>query len=128
LIPELTSSVAAVEEINATLGEISANTQNANNISRKADEHAGQTAQVMNELKASADQIGKIIKVIDRDWGVVQNSGKTDPRALFWKYWYGIDLIENRESWAVIPQTVVAFDSDRDDGFWSDQTLEKLNR
>ena len=43
---------------------------------------------------------GQLVKVIDRDWGLVSDSGKRDPRALFWKYWYGLDLTDGRESWA----------------------------
>jgi len=69
----------------------------------------------------------QMVKVIDRDWGVVSGSGKSDPRALFWKYWYGVDLVSGRESWAVIPQAVVAFDTDRDNDFWTESTLRKLN-
>jgi hypothetical protein len=69
----------------------------------------------------------ELIKVIDRDWGVVSGSGKSDPRALFWKYWYGVDLVSGRESWAVIPQEVVEFDSQRDNNFWTEGTLTKLN-
>lgn len=71
---------------------------------------------------------GQMIKVIDRDWGLVKRSGKNDPRALFWKYWYGLDLRDGRESWAIVPQGVIEFDTNRDEGFWSDRTLRRIRR
>jgi hypothetical protein len=71
---------------------------------------------------------GRMVKIIDRDWGVVDRAGKSDPRALFWKYWYGADLVSGRESWAVVPEQTIAFDTDRDNAFWSDRTLRRLNR
>lgn len=70
----------------------------------------------------------KLVKVIDRDWGVVKGSEGTDPRALFWKYWYGIDLTTGNQSWAVIPQDVVSFNTDEDESLWSEATLRRLKR
>ncbi len=71
---------------------------------------------------------GRMVKVIDRDWGLVTDSGKNDPRALFWKSWYGLDLTTGRESWAVVPQANVEFDTDRKANFWSERTLRRLKR
>lgn len=71
---------------------------------------------------------GKMVKVIDRDWGLVTGAGKDDPRALFWKYWYGIDLVNNRQSWAVVPQDVIEFDTNRKNKYWSEKTLRRLKR
>lgn len=71
---------------------------------------------------------GKMIKIIDRDWGLVSDSAEGDQRALFWKYWYGVELDSGRESWAVIPQSVVEFDRERRDSFWSESTLRRLKR
>jgi len=71
---------------------------------------------------------GEMVKIIDRDWGLVSGSGKDDPRALFWKYWYGVDLVNNRESWAVVPQDIVRFDTKKRNSFWSERTLRKLKR
>lgn len=71
---------------------------------------------------------GRLIKVIDRDWGLVKESGKNDPRALFWKYWYGVDLRDGRESWAIVPQDVIEFDTDRDERYWSERTLRRIRR
>jgi len=71
---------------------------------------------------------GEMIKIIDRDWGLVSESNIDDPRALFWKSWYGIDLTTGRESWAVIPQTVVAYNTDKRNGFWSERTLRRIKR
>jgi hypothetical protein len=70
----------------------------------------------------------ELIKVIDRDWGVVTGIDTKDPRALFWKSWYGADLRTGRESWAVIPQDSLEINSDRDATFWSERTLRRLKR
>ncbi len=71
---------------------------------------------------------GKLIKVIDRDWGLVADSQLGDPRALFWKSWYGADLRTGQESWAVIPQSVVQYNSKRPNKFWSERTLRRIKR
>ncbi|MCB1865052.1 MAG: outer membrane lipoprotein-sorting protein [Chromatiales bacterium] len=71
---------------------------------------------------------GEMIKVIDRDWGVVSHSGKNDPRALFWKTWYGADLVNNRESWAIVPQNIIEFDTNKSNSFWTESTLRRLSQ
>jgi hypothetical protein len=70
---------------------------------------------------------GKKIKVIDRDW---INSGKSDPRAMYWGYWYGKNLKTGHETWAVIPRSVNQIDSrvDQPDDFWSEASLRKIKR
>lgn len=67
----------------------------------------------------------KKILVIDRDWGSMKLS---DPRGLFWKYWYGKNLVTNHETMANIPTEVVTWDTDKDERLWSEQTLSKINR
>jgi len=69
-----------------------------------------------------------LIKVIDRDWGRVNANEEGDPRALFWKYWYGLDIKTGKESWAVIPQKVVDTNSPRRNSFWTEKTLRKIKR
>jgi len=64
-------------------------------------------------------------KVIDRDWGTL---GLSDPRALYWKYWYGKDLKTGFETWAVIPQSVVRKNSDHPASLWSEETLTKIKQ
>ncbi len=71
---------------------------------------------------------GRLIKIIDRDWGLVADNELGDPRALFWKSWYGVDLRTGQESWAVIPQSVVQYNSKRSDKFWSERTLRRIKR
>ncbi|MEW8626226.1 MAG: outer membrane lipoprotein-sorting protein [Candidatus Thiodiazotropha sp.] len=70
----------------------------------------------------------ELIKVIDRDWGLVNNKGEGDPRALFWKYWYGIDLTTGKESLAVVPRKVVHFNTNLRNKFWTERTLRKIKR
>jgi len=70
---------------------------------------------------------GKMVKIIDRDWGVVSEGRRGDPRALFWKYWYGVDLVSKRESWAIVPQSIIEHDTDTPNSFWSERTLRKLH-
>lgn len=71
---------------------------------------------------------GTVVKVIDRDWGLVKEPGTDDPRALFWKYWYGLDLTTGNETWAVVPEEVIRFNEDLDSTLWSEATLERLKR
>ncbi|MCG8050568.1 MAG: outer membrane lipoprotein-sorting protein [Candidatus Thiodiazotropha endolucinida] len=70
----------------------------------------------------------ELIKVIDRDWGLVDGDRESDPRALFWKYWYGLDLRTGQESWAVIPKKVVSYNKNRRKSFWTEKTLRKIKR
>jgi len=71
---------------------------------------------------------GEAIKIIDRDWGLVADESVQDARSLFWKSWYGIDLTTGRETWAVIPQSVIEFNSKKKSRFWSEKTLRKIKR
>lgn len=71
---------------------------------------------------------GKLIKIIDRDWGRVDDDRLDDPRALFWKSWYGVDLRNGQESWAVIPQSVIQYNKHRRNSFWTEKTLRRIKR
>jgi hypothetical protein len=71
---------------------------------------------------------GELVKVIDRDWGVVEGHRSDDPRALFWKTWYGLDVKTGSESWAVVPQSIVRFNTERPRRFWSEATLRRVKR
>ncbi len=69
---------------------------------------------------------GEKIKVIDRDW---MSLGLDDPRALSWRSWYGKTFTNGHETWAVIPDSVVIYNSDeRDEDFWSERTLRRIKR
>lgn len=68
---------------------------------------------------------GKQVKVIDRDWGSLKQD---DPRAQYWRYWYGKTLDSGHETWAVIPDKVVKFNQDWDDKKWSESTLRRIKR
>jgi len=72
---------------------------------------------------------GKMIKFIDRDWRAPPGYQGHDPRALSWGYWYGKDLQNDLESWAIIPSQVVIFDDQSlDPNLWTEQTLRKIRR
>lgn len=71
---------------------------------------------------------GELIKVIDRDWGLVSQDETGDPRSLFWKYWYGLDLKDGRQSWAVIPRDVIEYNTDKPNNYWTEKTLRKIKR
>ncbi|MCB2262568.1 MAG: outer membrane lipoprotein-sorting protein [Candidatus Thiosymbion ectosymbiont of Robbea hypermnestra] len=76
---------------------------------------------------------GKLVKVIDRDWiSVEENSAEenSDPRALYWGYWYGKNLKTGHETWAVVPRSVNRVDDEvaKPGNFWSEKTLRKLKR
>lgn len=68
----------------------------------------------------------KMSKIIDRDWKTL---GKDDPRELSWGYWYGKNLNTGHETWAVIPESVVRYNTtDKSAKFWSESTLRKIKR
>jgi hypothetical protein len=69
-----------------------------------------------------------LIKIIDRDRGLVKSRDTSDPRALFWKYWYGLDLVTGKESLAIIPRKVVSFNTNLKNRFWTERTLRKIKR
>lgn len=68
---------------------------------------------------------GKKIKVIDRDWG---SFDMQDPRAMYWKYWYGKNLDTNHETWAVIPKSIVRPNDKLEESLWSEATLSRISR
>jgi Outer membrane lipoprotein-sorting protein len=69
---------------------------------------------------------GNKIKLLDRDWKTL---GKDDPRELSWGYWYARDLNTGHETWAVIPQDVVRYNTtDKNAKFWTESTLRKIKR
>jgi hypothetical protein len=69
------------------------------------------------------------IKFIDRDWHAAKGYENKDPRALSWGYWYGKNLQNGHESWAVIPPEVVKFDdATLSPDLWTEQTLSKIRR
>lgn len=69
---------------------------------------------------------GKKIKRIDRDWKTL--AGGNDPRQVSWGYWYGKNLKTGHETWAVIPEAVVAYNQKKKASFWSERTLRKIKR
>jgi hypothetical protein len=70
----------------------------------------------------------ELIKIIDRDWGLVNAGDEGDPRALFWKYWYGLDLVTGKESLAVVPRKVITYNTHMKNKFWTERTLRKIKR
>jgi hypothetical protein len=69
---------------------------------------------------------GEMVKVIDRDW---VSLGLDDKRAQSWRYWYGQTFATGHQTWAVIPDEVVVFNSDeRDADFWTERTLRRIRR
>ncbi len=72
---------------------------------------------------------GQAIKLIDRDWNPLPGYQGSDPRAIAWGYWYGLNLDTEHETWAVIPPEVVSFNSpDLQEALWSERTLRKIRR
>lgn len=68
---------------------------------------------------------GKKIKVIERDWGSL---GMADPRGLFWKYWFGVNLQTGHETMAMVPREVFRWNTDKKASLWSEETLTGLSR
>ncbi|MBF8273464.1 MAG: hypothetical protein HW380_2569 [Magnetococcales bacterium] len=68
---------------------------------------------------------GKMIKIIDRDWGDLQTG---DPRGLYWKFWYGKNLVTDHETIAVVPREVFTFNTGKKESLWSEDTLSKIKQ
>ena len=65
LVGEINGIVSAIEEMNATLSEISKNTQQASDVSLQAFDEAKTANKVMNELQTLSNNIGKVVKLIN---------------------------------------------------------------
>ncbi|MCB5251002.1 MAG: HAMP domain-containing methyl-accepting chemotaxis protein [Candidatus Cloacimonadales bacterium] len=65
VVSDVNNSASAIEEMSASLSEISINMQRANNISKDADGQSIKTMEIMQELQSSAQEIGKIVDVIN---------------------------------------------------------------
>ncbi|MBF0182065.1 MAG: outer membrane lipoprotein-sorting protein [Magnetococcales bacterium] len=68
---------------------------------------------------------GKMIKTIDRDWG---DLGTGDPRGLYWKFWYGKNLVNQHETMAVVPREVITFNTGKKESLWSEDTLTRIKQ
>ncbi len=68
---------------------------------------------------------GKLIKVIDKDW---HSMGLADPRAQYWRYWYGRDLRSGSEGLAWVNEGQVRWNQKVNKGLWSLATLRRLSR
>ncbi len=68
---------------------------------------------------------GEKIKVIDRDW---VSMGLDDPRAQFWRYWYGKDLRNNHETMVSVPEQFVSWNKEADPAIWTEEHLLNLER
>jgi methyl-accepting chemotaxis protein len=62
----ISTVITAVEEMNASLTEVSRNCQNESQISSKANNQAKSTQEMMERLGISAEEIGKVVVVINK--------------------------------------------------------------
>jgi len=65
---------------------------------------------------------GKMIKVVDRDWG---SFGEADKRSQYWNYWYGKTLATGHETWMIIPEGITHKNSELKSDFWSTESLKQ---
>ena len=66
----------------------------------------------------------KKIKFIDRDWTSMKLD---DPRGIFWRYWYGKNLITGHETMVSVPEDFVTWNKDTGSGnLWSEESLSPL--
>ena len=72
--------------------------------------------------------VGQHIKRIDRDWAPMSEKGMDifqDPRALFWRFWYGKDYRTGHETMINVPSQVIRWNSDLKAELWTEKTLQK---
>ncbi|WP_457666803.1 outer membrane lipoprotein-sorting protein [Thiolapillus sp.] len=77
------------------------------------------------DYRAEYYRDGKRIKIIDKDW---RSMNLTDPRAQYWRYWYGKDLRSGAEGLAWIKDGQVSWNDRVSRNLWSLATLRKLSR
>lgn len=65
LVGEIHGIASAIEQMHATLEEISKNTQNASGISNQANDEAKSANEIMIEMKTLSSDIGKVVKLIN---------------------------------------------------------------
>ena len=65
------------------------------------------------------------VKVIDKDW---VSMGLSDPRGVFWRYWYGKNLITEHETMINVPEKFVSWNKEIEDNdiLWSEDMLKKM--
>ncbi len=68
---------------------------------------------------------GQAVKVIDKDW---RTMGLADPRAQYWRYFWGRRLDTGQEGIAWIDPEGVRWNQKVDPAFWSLATLRRLRR
>ena len=50
-----------------------------------------------------------------------------DPRGIFWRYWYGKNLITGHETMVSVPEDFVTWNKDTGSGnLWSEESLSPL--
>ena len=77
------------------------------------------------DCRAEYYRDGKLIKVIDKDWRSMELA---DPRAQYWRYWYGRDLRSGGEGLAWVKEGQVSWNDRVSRNLWSLATLRKLSR
>jgi hypothetical protein len=68
----------------------------------------------------------KIVKIVDRHW--IKVKGIDDPRAYQWTYWYSVDPVTNYQTVNFIPAGIIKSNQTVNASFWSESTLQKINR
>ena len=81
--------------------------------------------QTYADYRAEYYKEGRLIKVIDKDWRSMQLD---DPRAQYWRYWYGKDLRSGSEGLAWVNEGQVRWNQKVNKGLWSLATLRRLSR
>ena len=65
------------------------------------------------------------VKVLDKDWVSTQG---TDPRALYWRYWYVRTFSTGQEGMSAAPEGLVQWNRQLSPSLWTEKTLRKIKR
>ena len=68
---------------------------------------------------------GKLVKRIDKDWRVVDQS---DPRAVMWRYWYAHDYLTGQEAVGYVSLDEVHWNQQVRASQWTERALRKIKR
>jgi len=65
------------------------------------------------------------VKIIDKGW---RSMKLDDPRALYWRYWYADDYVNDNKGLAYVQSAAVRWDQKVKKSLWTEQSLRRIKR
>jgi hypothetical protein len=81
--------------------------------------------QTFADYRADYFKGDKLVKRIDKDWQVIDES---DPRAVMWRYWYAHDYLNGQEAVGYVDLDAVSWNQQVKASQWTERALRKIKR